>query len=116
MPSKGTAHNKTKKHHRLNVEHYERMKGVIPLSLASLKRVAAEAKPEVHPKANTYYCEKCKHTHKVESQIGKAHKGTGAAEMNRKEFIKLPMEQRNEILKKQAEELAEANPDYGKEQ
>jgi len=36
--------------------------------------------------------------------------------MNRKEFMKLPMEQRNEILKKQAEEFTEANPDYGKEQ
>jgi len=74
MPSKGTAHHKTKKHHQLNVEHYERMKGVIPLSLASLKRVAAEAKPEVQSKANTYYCAKCKHAHKSESVIGKAHK------------------------------------------
>jgi len=116
MPSKGTGHHKTKKHHRLNVEHHERMKGNMPLTLSNLKRVATQVQPEVQPKANTYYCEKCKHTHKVESQIGKAHKGTGAAEMNRKEFIKLPMEQRNEILKKQAEELAEANPDYGKEQ
>lgn len=74
MPSKGTAHCKTKKHHKLNVAHYERMKGVIPLSLSSLKRVVAQAKPEVQPKANTYHCEKCGHAHKVDSTIGKAHK------------------------------------------
>lgn len=54
MPSKGTGHHKTKKHHQLNVQHYERIKGVIPLSLSSLKRVVAQVQPGGQLKMNSH--------------------------------------------------------------
>ena len=77
MSSKGTGHRKTKKHHSLNEEHYERMKGVIPLNLSNLKRLAKASDAEPAQAVNTYYCEKCKYHHKIDSKVGILHKGEG---------------------------------------
>lgn len=36
-------------------------------------------------------------------------------EISRKEFLKLPMKERRRILRRQAEKLLKAMPDYGKD-
>ncbi len=74
MPSNGTGHRKTQKHHKLNEAHYERMKGVVPLSLSNLKRITRQTESEPAQVMNTYYCEKCKYHHKIESKVGILHK------------------------------------------
>ena len=80
MSSKGTGHRKTKKHHQLNVEHYERIKGVIPLNLSNLKRITRQTETEPAQVVNTYYCEKCKYHHKIDSKVGVLHKKAGKNE------------------------------------
>jgi len=74
MSSKGTGHRKTQKHHKLNELHYERIKGVIPLNLSNLKRIAKQTETEPAQVVNTYYCEKCKYHHKIESKVGMLHR------------------------------------------
>ena len=80
MSSKGTGHRKTKKHHKLNELHYERIKGVIPLSLSTLKRATKQTDTEPAQTISTYYCEKCKYHHKIDSKVGVLHKKAGENE------------------------------------
>jgi len=80
MSSKGTGHRKTQKHHKLNELHYERIKGVIPLNLSNLKRATKQSDTEPAQVVNTYYCDKCKYHHKIDSKVGILHKKAGENE------------------------------------